>query len=70
MVELVFSALKTLHFLQKRQFFVMQPWNLTEQTGSTILQWDIQITESMLYTNQKVMDILGNVELEIQGRFS
>ena len=30
---------------------LLQLWNLTEQTWSTILQWSIQITESMLCTN-------------------
>ena len=32
MVELVFSALKTPMFLQKRQYSVMLWWNLMEQT--------------------------------------
>ena len=42
---------KNINFLQKRQFSIMLLWNLMEQTWYMILQWDIQITESMLYTN-------------------
>ena len=42
---------KTPIFLRKRQYSVMLQQNLMEQTWYMILQWHIQITESMSYKN-------------------